>query len=151
MTWPGTKKDTMPFARTRMQPKSRILRKILTLDHAISLDFPPWNKACHNCWHLPSTENSVGVLHCRQMDNYHLPGLMTNPKFVLTKAWIPSVTKQEIWDTRLTITQAQMKKDVLVFAMSGMEHKCRIVGQTLRLSHPHHPSTEYYQYAWTSP
>lgn len=67
------------------------------------------------------------------MDDYHLPGPMLNPKYdyVPTKAWIPSLIKQGIWDMGLTQDDLGRNEKVSSTGFNEqVEFECKIVAKT---------------------
>lgn len=117
-----------------MQPKSRILSKILTVDHTMSLAFELKLKPVVNPDFCPQLSPLGRVLHCWQIDPYKLPGPNLNPRHdsVPTQAQIPGLTKQGIWDTRLMYNySARNRKGSCVFATIWLELEHRLWANTL--------------------
>ena len=135
MTWLGTKMAAMSLVRTRMQGlacslESRILIKILTLDHKISLALELRPKPVTNPDFAlnPALEGGFCIAEKLTPTNFQaltLTLVMTIP----TQTRISGHTKQGIWDTRLIQVYSGIEKEVVLFATTGMELERRIVGK----------------------
>ena len=147
---PKQRKKIMPFATTRMEQESLVLRENLTLTHTIIIapehDPPPKTH--------PHLSPPGKALHCWWIIYYHLIDSNLNPSNGSGPTWFQSTDlwKPQFGDTELMWVYLAMYvvEGIIAISNDQIKWQSRIQSETLTIIHTNSLASEYKPEDWPS-